>query len=92
MNLIGLNSGDSNKHDIHIHGHHKALFAQRSLTIPLIHQSRRPFRNAMSGVPQEENPYLHPEPYGYLFHDDVRIFHLQKIILNILFYLSLIFF
>jgi hypothetical protein len=44
----------------------------RSLAIPLIHQSRRVHRGGLSGVPQEENPYFHPEPYGYLFHDDVR--------------------
>lgn len=73
VSLIGLNEGDSSVREVHIHGHHKAILAQPSIAIPLIHQGRRQYRG-LTNVLNEENPYYHPEPYGYLFHDDVNFF------------------
>jgi len=70
VSLIGLNNGDHNVIVNHEHGHYKAILAQRSLAIPLFHQGRRQYRN-LTGTLYEENPYFHPEPYGYLFSDDV---------------------
>ncbi len=55
----------------HEHGHYKALLAQRSISIPILQQGRRQYRQ-LTNTLYEENPYFHPEPYGYLFSDDVN--------------------
>ncbi len=47
------------------------------ITVPLITRSRVYFKD-LSDVPYEENPYFHPEPYGYLVSDDVNeIFYIN---------------
>ena len=77
--MIGLNNGENNTKEIHEHGHYKALFAQRSISIPLLHQGRRQYRQ-LTNTLYEDNPYFHSEPYGYLMSDDVKYFN--KIIIK----------
>lgn len=36
------------------------------------------FNSSLSSVNEEENPYAHSEPYGYLLSDDVIIYNLFK--------------
>jgi hypothetical protein len=42
--------------------------------MPFVSRQRRRFKT-LSNISYEENPYFHPEPYGYLFADDVSSYH-----------------
>jgi hypothetical protein len=59
-------------------GELKAQNQITSISIPLITRSRIYFKD-LSNVTYEENPYFHPEPYGYLTSDDVIIFFILNI-------------
>jgi hypothetical protein len=49
----------------------KAMNEITPISIPLITRSRVYFKD-LADVSYEENPYFHPEPYGYLISDDVK--------------------
>lgn len=57
-----------------IEGDQKAYNAQNPLYLPPFTRNRGAYFNDLANVSHEENPYLHEEPYGYLFSDDVKIF------------------
>ena len=42
------------------------------IAFPLLTRNRRNFKT-LQNVSNEENPYFHSEPYGYLFADDVKL-------------------
>jgi hypothetical protein len=50
----------------------KAVDEITPISIPLITRSRVYFKD-LAGVKYEDNTYFHPEPYGYLISDDVKI-------------------
>lgn len=58
--------------ELTIEGTGKAYNSITPIAIPLLTRNRRNYRR-LENVPNEENPYFHPEPYGYLVHDDVSI-------------------
>ncbi len=53
-----------------IEGNAKAKAAITPISIPFITRNRV-FHQDLANVSYEENPYFHPEPYGYLINDDV---------------------
>lgn len=53
-------------------GQMKARNAVTPIPIPVITRNKVFYRD-LANVPYEENPYFHPEPYGYLVSDDVKI-------------------
>ena len=64
---------DTDKHEhYHIEGEHKAFGAISPIPVLFATRQRRRFKT-LSNISYEENPYFHPEPYGYLVSDDVKI-------------------
>jgi|LauGreDrversion4_2_1035121.scaffolds.fasta_scaffold262551_1 ABC-type Zn2+ transport system substrate-binding protein/surface adhesin len=72
VSLIGLPSNDKYK-ELLIEGDNKAANAITPIPIPFITKNRV-FHQDLANVTKEENPYFHPEPYGYLVSDDVFYF------------------
>lgn len=70
VSLTGLPS-DNNQINVTIEGDCKAQNAITPIAIPILTASRKRYRR-LANVPDEENPYYHPEPYGYLVSDDVK--------------------
>lgn len=66
---------DNTKIRLHYEGEWKAHNAITPIAIPFFTQSRKKFKR-LANVPDEDNPYFHSEPYGYLFSDDVSSFKL----------------
>ncbi len=57
-----------------IEGTTKARGAITPIYIPLVTRSRVYFKD-FANVSYEENPYFHPEPYGYYITDDVSLIY-----------------
>lgn len=70
VSLVGL-PADDKKVNITIEGSQKAYNSMTPFAIPFVTKNRKT-TNMLKNVRDEENPYLHPEPYGYLISDDVN--------------------
>ena len=70
--FISLTGVPSNMRQVNtiIEGEAKAKGAITPISIPFITKNRV-FHNDLANVSYEDNPYFHPEPYGYLITDDV---------------------
>jgi hypothetical protein len=71
ISLIGVPRPEKTVLNVY-EGEAKAKSQITPLSIPLITRNRV-FHNDLANVSYEENPYFHPEPYGYLIVDDVCI-------------------
>ncbi len=68
VSLVGLPE-ESNHYNSHLEGGIRAFKQLSPFPLPFIHKNRVWYKE-LANIPEEENPYTHPEPLGYITHDD----------------------